>query len=95
MPIQMQIISLLFSFVMGIIDYFFVLLNYQIVKPLSNLFKVIITSMGLFNLLLLYYYFLLKINNGIFNYYFYFMIVGGIYFGHKLMKAINKTVKKN
>lgn len=72
-----QLISLLSSFLYGIILYYLNKLNNNIIKKKNILIKLIISFLYLFNVSLLYVCFLYKLNNGVLHIYnFLFMLTG-------------------
>ena len=72
-----QLISLLSSFLYGIILYYLNKLNNNIIKKKNILIKLIISFLYLFNVSLLYVSFLYKLNNGVLHIYnFLFMLTG-------------------
>ena len=72
-----QLISLLSSFLYGIILYYLNKLNNNIIKKKNLLIKLIISLLYLFNVSLLYVCFLYKLNNGVLHIYnILFMLTG-------------------
>lgn len=92
MNYKVQIISLLYSFVYGMLFYFFNKLNEKLIFKqkflnIINLFVFVILSV------LIYITILYKINCGVFHIYFLFMVILGFYFGLVFKKFLLKNVK--
>ena len=98
MELKVQILSLLFSFVFGIIFSIFTNMNYRFLFCKSKIFQIIITIIYVLDFSLLYFLLLKKINEGIIHLYFLFAIALGYLFGYsnlsKYVERIKKKIKK-
>ena len=91
MPLNIQIISLLFSFVFGIFFSFFLDLNHKIIYSTKKIIKLIGTTLVVFLSVLIYFICLLKINNATFHPYELIMII----LGFLLENFIKNKIKKH
>lgn len=95
MGLKLQILSLLFSFVFGIIFSICTNINYRFLFCKNKIFKIIITIIYIIDASLLYFLILKRINNGIIHSYFLIAIFIGFLIGHiNLNKYINKFKMK-
>ncbi len=97
MSLDVQIISLIFSFFFGIVFSLFLNINYKIIFSQNKIIKLIGTILIVFSSTLLYFIILKKINNAIFHPYELFMIVFGFYIENKVskwckMKCLKKSI---
>lgn len=72
-----QVISLVVSFIYGILFYTFTKFNYFIIENRGVLFKFIVTLVFIIDVVVLYIYLMYKLNNGYFHIYFIIMLVVG------------------
>ncbi len=81
MKSYVQFISLLGSFIYGVVVFYLNKFNYKLIKDVNIIFKLIISILYVFNISLIYVLFLYKLNNGILHIYnILFMLVGYILF---------------
>ncbi len=90
MNLKIQIISLLFSFVFGIIFSLLVNINYRLLFSKSRVFQIIMTLVFVINCALIYFFLLKFINNGVVHPYFYLMVLIGFYFSFPITKSFRK-----
>ena len=93
MILRLQVYSLLFSLIYGIIFYFLVLLNKKYLY--GNKLSFIIDILFILDNVLLYFIILRYINNGIFHIYFLLMIVLGYIISYFIDKKITKWYNHN
>ena len=92
MNINIQIISLLFSFIMGVILYLICSYHYIVIKNNNICWKLLTTTALMIDYNLLYLVGLYYINNGTIHIYFLFMVIVGFYLAVKFMPTIRKFV---
>lgn len=88
MSLNIQIISLLYSFIFGIIFYFLVLLNKKYLY--NNKLSFIVCLLFVIDNVLLYFIILRYINNGIFHIYFFITIILGFLLSYFIDKKRHK-----
>ncbi len=69
MSLDVQIKTIIISFVFGIYFNFFISLNYKIIYNKNKIFKIIGTFILVFLNTLIYFYLMMKVNNGYFHIY--------------------------
>ena len=79
MELKLQIMSLVFSFVFGIIFYICTNINYKFLFCKNKIFQIIITIIYVLDFSLLYFFLLKKINEGVFHIYFLLSIILGYF----------------
>lgn len=90
MSLRVQIVSLFFSFVFGIIFSICTNLNYRFLFTKNVYFKIIITFVYILDFALLYFLLIQKINNGIIHIYFFLMVGIGYLVGNvRLNQCVN------
>ena len=94
MILEIQIKSLVFSFLFGVYFSYIIRANYKYILSLKKIFRILSTFIIVFSNVLLYFIFLLKINYGIIHTYFIFMIILGVYIEHIINMLIVKKIKK-
>lgn len=95
MDLKTQILSLIFSFVFGILFSIGTNLNYRFIFCKRKLFQIIITFIYIIDATLLYFLILKKINEGVIHSYFLFATAIGFFLGFvKLSNYINLVKKK-
>ena len=77
MELKIQIYSLLFSFLYGILFFFLVNINYKYLYHKKIIIKIIINILFIINNVLIYFIIMKLINNGVLHIYFLFTILGG------------------
>ena len=93
MNINIQIYSLLFSFLYGIIFYILLEINYNFLFEGKSIYRIIISFLFVIVLSLIYFLILLKINNGILHLYFFLLMFTGYLLSFVIYKKL--IVKKN
>lgn len=100
MSLKEQLLSLIFSFIYGIIAAYLYNINYKFLYKTDILYKILINFLFVTNLFLLYFILLSLINNGIIH--FYLLLVSLISFlifskkyqnFRKILKLRQRTVK--
>lgn len=94
MILEIQIKSLVFSFLFGIYFSYMIRINYKYILSLNKLFKILGTLILVFSNMLLYFVILLKINYGLIHIYLILMIILGVYIEYIINKLIVKIKKK-
>lgn len=94
MTLEIQIKSLLFSFLFGIYFAYIIKINYKFILPLNKFFRVVGTLLLIISNVLIYFFILLKINYGLLHIYLILMIILGVYIEQLLNKLIVKYIKK-
>lgn len=95
MTLNIQIHSLIFSFVFGIFFSLFINLNHKIIYNSHLIIKLIGTTLVIFSSVLAYFIMLLYINNGTFHPYELLMIVLGFYIEDIFSKRLKHQRKKH
>lgn len=94
MILNIQLKTLLYSFLFGIYFSFIVYLNYKYIYKLKKYYKIITTFLFIFFNAILYFLILLKVNNGIIHIYGIFSLITGFLVECYLQKRIEKMKKK-
>ena len=94
MSLDIQIKTLLYSFLFGIYFSIIVYLNYKIIYKLKKFYLVIGTFLIIFLNILLYFLVLLKVNNGIIHIYGIISLILGYFVCHFIYHFIEKSIKK-
>ena len=92
--LEIQIKSLIFSFLYGCIFYLFLSLNNKNIYNSKGIIKILTNIFFIFDNVLLYFIILKKINNGILHYYFIFSIILGYLSVKKVISVLNNIDKK-
>lgn len=95
MPLNTQIISLLFSFIYGIFFSVFLDINHKIIYNSHKIIKLIGTTFVVFLSVLIYFILLLKINNATFHPYELIMIILGYILENIIKNKIKKIFSKS
>lgn len=85
MELSIQLQSLIASFAYGILVSYLIKLQYKFLFNGRIFYKIIITTLFIFDNCLLYFLLLRTINDGIFHIYFLFMLIIGYLFGNYLV----------
>lgn len=93
MPVKIQIIALLFSFIYGALISNIIFLHNRIIKPQKRIYRSLMTILLMYNIVLIYIIVLFKINKGIFHLYFLIMLTLGCIANFALKKKLLKNVK--
>jgi len=90
MTLKTQIISLVFSFLFGVLFSILVNLNYRWLFTKCRFFQIIITMVFVIDCALLYFFLLKLINDGVVHPYFYLMVLVGFYLSFPTTKLFRK-----
>ncbi len=94
MKLDIQIFSLLFSFLYGIVFYILLEVNYRFLFIGKIIYRIIISFLFVMFISLLYFLILLRINNGILHLYFFLAMFTGYLLSfviyHKLIVKFKK-----
>lgn len=93
-PLNIQLISIVFSFIYGMFFSFLLNLNYKYLYKSSGVVKIFINLIFIYDNTLLYFIILRYINNGILHYYFIIFILLGFSFINKVSSKIIKLSSK-
>ena len=93
MILKIQIFSLLYSFIYGIIFYILLAVNQKFLYEGKIVYRIIISFLFVIFISLLYFLILIKINNGILHLYFFLTMFTGYLFSFVIYKKL--IVKKN
>lgn len=95
MASNIQILSLLASFIYGVIFYLLTRFNYFIIESKKLLTKFMVTLVFIIDIVILYVYLMYKINNGYFHIYFVFMLILGYILMYKCYNSIKVFCKNS
>ena len=90
MSLKIQLLSLGFSFVFGIIFSIFITINHKILFLSKKSIRVISNFLFLFDMALCYFLVIKYINGGILHIYFFIMLIIGWYVGNLILCNIRK-----
>lgn len=90
MELSIQLQALTVSFVYGILFSYLIKLQYRYLFESKLYYKILITTLFIFDNCLLYFLILRMINNAMFHIYFLLLIILGYLFGVKLLKTRKK-----
>lgn len=93
MPLEIQILSLIYSFIFGIIISYFYNLFYNLINYKVKRYKILINVLFFLNIFLIYFVLLLLINNGVIHIYFILMLFLGFIFFVNKTKKLRKLIK--
>ncbi len=94
MNLEIQVATLLFSFLYGSFFFIFLHFNSKFIYGSKKYFSIIITFMFVIFNVLLYFIILRKINNGILHNYCLLMLVIGYIVGASINNLLHKIIKK-
>lgn len=94
MEVSIQIISLVVSFVFGVILYFLIKLNKSVLLNQKGIFNVIFNILFCINCSLVYLIIIKNINSGIINLYFIITILLGYVISNKYISNFVKSCQK-
>ena len=94
MSLNIQIYSLLFSFLYGIILYILLEINYRFLFEGKIIYRIIISFLFVMVLSLVYFLVLLKINNGVLHLYFFLSMFTGYLLSFVIYKKLIVKRKK-
>ena len=89
MILEKQILSILYSFVFGIVFFIFLEINFKLLYFGKILYRIIISFLFVTFFSLLYFLGLLKLNNGIIHIYFYISLFTGYLLSFVIYKKMN------
>lgn len=90
MELSIQLQALTVSFVYGILFSYLIKIQYRYLFESKLYYKILITTLFIFDNCLLYFLILRMINNAMFHIYFLLLIILGYLFGVKLLKTRRK-----
>lgn len=90
MELSIQLQALTVSFVYGILFSYLIKIQYRYLFESKLYYKILITTLFIFDNCLLYFLILRMINNAMFHIYFLLLIILGYLFGAKLLKTRKK-----
>ena len=90
MELSIQLQALTVSFVYGILISYLIKIQYRYLFESKLYYKILITTLFIFDNCLLYFLILRMINNAMFHIYFLLLIILGYLFGVKLLKTRKK-----
>mgnify|MGYP000088622769 FL=1 len=90
MELSIQLQALTVSFVYGILFSYLIKIQYRYLFESKLYYKILITTLFIFDNCLLYFLILRMINNAMFHIYFLLLIILGYLFGVKLLKTRKK-----
>lgn len=90
MSLDIQLYSLGFSFVFGLVFSFFIKINYKVLFESRKTIKIIGDFLFLMAMSLLYFLCIKLINNGILHIYFFIMFILGWIVGYRLLVKFTK-----
>lgn len=93
MDAKTQIIVLLFSYFYGFFFFYLAYINKKIIDKKNKIYRSLITTLFMYNIVLIYIIIIYKINNGKFHIYFFIMIIIGFITSIKFQKKLLKNVK--
>jgi hypothetical protein len=93
MPISIQLITIVISFVMGFAFYYFAYINYELTKNRNKYFSFIIDLVLVIDFDFFYFYIIYKISYGMFHIYFFLLIALGYYVGYLCLNRVKALVK--
>ncbi len=89
MILHVQILSLLYSFIFGIVFFVLLEINYKLLYSGKLIYRIIISFMFIIVLSLSYFIGLVKVNNGIIHVYFFLSLFTGYLFSFVIYRKIN------
>lgn len=91
----LQLITLIFSVLYGVIFYLLTVVNFNIVKGLKNIYANIITFIFTLDMTVIYSILIYKLNNGYFHIYFIILVMLGFALGYiKRIERLFKNLSK-
>ncbi len=88
MTCNIQLLSILISFIFGIIFYFITYMNFKLIKNMKVLFQHIITFVYVIDMTIIYILIIYKFNKGYFHLYFITMVLLGFCLAYLLNNKI-------
>ena len=93
MSSNIQLLTLIVSYLFGFSLYYLYKINYLIIKGKKKFYQSLITILLMYNVVLIYIILIFNINHGIFHIYFFFMLALGFNSNLKVTKKMLKNVK--
>ena len=93
-PLNIQIKSIVFSFLYGIIFSILTNLNYKFIFYIKKVFRIIINILFVLDNVVIYFIILRLINDGIIHYYFVIALILGYFSVNKLSSRILSKFKR-
>lgn len=94
MSLQIQIFSLIFSFLFGLVFAFFVNLHYDMLFSKNKWFRLFINFIFVIDMALLYFLILKSLNGGVLHLYFFLLIFLGFLLSYVNTKKVRKCLRK-
>ena len=94
MPLINQILTIVFSFIYGIIFYFLLEINYKYIYYGNKIYRIIVTLLFVLCNTIIYFIMLRKINYGIVHIYFLFCLLTGYILSNFVCKNLIVNRKK-
>ncbi len=94
MALQIQILSLVYSFVFGIFFGFCVNFHYDFLFSRKKWFQILINFIFVIDMALIYFLVLKIINGGVLHCYFYLLIFFGFLFSFRYTKRLRKIFRR-
>ena len=94
MILKIQIYSLLYSFLFGIVFFFLLEINHKFLYEGKIVYRVIVSFLFVMFISLLYFVILLKINNGILHVYFFLALLTGYLSSFVIYNNLIVKIKK-
>lgn len=94
MALEVQIQSLIFSFVYGLFFSFTINLNYKYLFLGKVYWRIMINFLFLLDHTFLYFILLRLINHGVLHFYFFLMLLFGFLFGERKNKLFRRRIQK-
>lgn len=88
MILKVQILSLLYSFVYGILFFILLEVNYKLLYTGKIIYRIVISFLFIIIASLLYFFGLLKVNNGVIHVYFFISLFTGYLLSFVIYKKI-------
>lgn len=84
LSVQLQVLTV--SFVYGMLISYLLNIQYNFLFESKSFYKILVTTLFVFDIVLLYFLIIRIIDNGIFHIYFLFLLIIGFIFGNYLVK---------
>ncbi len=94
MELELQIQSLIFSFVYGMFFSLLLNLNYHIVVNVNNWYKIILSFLFVVATVLVYFIIIRLINDGIIHFYFLLVFLCGVFIAERKTYVIRRKCQK-
>lgn len=94
MILQVQIFSLVYSFVFGLIFAFLVNLHYELLFSKKKWFQILMNFIFVIDIALIYFLILKKLNGGVLHVYFFLLMFLGFLISYVNTKRVRKVIRK-